>query len=133
MSSRTLQTTDLLASIAASGTNSATIQIPQGTQNMTIKVSCEYAAVSATASGIQAAFQTSVDGTTFVAANEKNITVAPAAGVLGTGQQVFRLGDDPYRLDEPSRLNSVKVNLTNLDGSNAATVTVSHEAANFAL
>jgi hypothetical protein len=41
---------------------------------------------------------------------------------------ILRLGDDPYRLDAPSRLKSVKLTLTNTDGTNAATYTVSHEA-----
>lgn len=133
MSSRSTDNVDLLKSINASGTASATIQIPQGTQQAVIKVSAQYAAVSAAASGVQAAFQTSVDGTTWVNAKESNVTVAPAANVLGTAQQVFRLGDDPHRLDSPSQLNSIKVNLTNLDGTNAATVSVSHDTANFSL
>ncbi len=132
MSDRTLATTDLLESLALSGTASVTIPIPANTQNLTVAVSAQYAAVAAT-SGIQAAFLTSVDGTTFVAANEKNITVAPAATVLGQGKVTFRLGSDPYRLDEPSYLNSIKVTLTNLDATNAAVVAVSHEAANFSL
>lgn len=132
MSDRTLATTDLLESLALSGTANVTIPVPQNTQNLTIAVSAQYAAVAAT-SGIQAAFSTSVDGTTFVAATEKDLVLTPAATVLGQGKVTFRLGNDPYRLDEPSYLNSIKVTLTNLDATNAAVVTVGHEAANFSL
>lgn len=132
MSSRSTDNVDLLASIALSGTSSVTIPVPAGTQLAKIRLSCEYAAVAST-SGIEATFQTSVDGTTFVNANEASITVNPAAGVLGTAEQIFRLGDDPYRLDQPGRFNSIKVNLTNLDATNAATVAVSHDTANFSL
>lgn len=121
-------TIDALGSIAASGNATVTIQIPQETQMLYIPVSVTYAAVSATASGVTVGLQTSVDGTTFVTAAETAAKLAPAANVLDTENVIVRLGDDPYRKDTPSRLNSVRLTLTNTDGTNAATYSVSHEA-----
>lgn len=132
MSSRTLGTIDKVGSIALSGTASATIAVPQGTQQLSITVGCEYAAVAAT-SGITVALQTSVDGTTFVNAVETMAELKPAAGVVGTGNVVIRLGDDPYRVDAANRLNSVKVTLTNTDATNAASYVILHEAGNYNL
>ena len=132
MSSRTLTSIDKLGSVAASGTASATITIPQGTQQLNLTVGCEYAAVAGT-SGITVAVQTSVDGTTWVNAKEVAAELQPAAGVVGSETIVLRLGDSPYRLDAPSHLNSVKVTLTNTDATNAASFVIAHEAANFTL
>lgn len=130
MADSAIHSVDLLASVALSGTASVTIPVPKGTQILTVRLSAQYAAVAGT-SGMQAAFQTSTDGSTYGAAGETNLVVAPAATVLGSAATTFRLGQDPFRLDNPSNLNSIKVNLTNLDGTNAAVVAVSHEASTF--
>lgn len=121
---------DYLASLAASGTASIVIPVIQGSQDLTIRVAAKYATVSATASGVQAAFQVSPDGSAYVNSNATAIVVAPAATVLGEGVQVIRTGNDPFRQD-PLPVEDVKVNLTNLDGTNAATVVVTHIAKNY--
>lgn len=118
---------DSLGSVAASGNVSTTISLPQGTQKLAIVLGVEYAAVAAT-SGVTVALQTSVDGTTFVTANETAAEIKPAAGVLGTETLSIQLGDSPFRLDAPSRLAAVKLTLTNTDATNAATYTVTHNA-----
>ncbi len=119
---------DALGSIAASANTTVEISVPEETQVLFIPVSVQYAAVSATQSGVTVGLQTSVDGTTFVAAAETAAELKPAAGVLGTENVIIRLGDDPYRKDAPSRLNAIKITLSNTDGTNAALYAVSHEA-----
>lgn len=122
-------TIDALGSIAASGNKAVTIAVPKETQLLEINVGVEYAAVAGT-SGVTVGLETSVDGTTFVTAKETAAEIKPAANVLGTESIIIRLGDDPYRLDgtSGSRLNSVKVTLTNTDATNAVSYSLSHEA-----
>lgn len=116
-------------SLAASGTKSITIPVSATggvAQSLTIGVSATYAAVSATASGIQAAFQISSDGSSFTNAAESNLVVAPAATVLGQGQQTIVLNGPQKKNITP--VVAVKVNLTNLDGTNAANIAVLSES-----
>ncbi len=111
-----------LASLAASGTANVVIPVAQGTQDLSIHVAAEYAAVSLT-SGIQASFNVSPDGSTYVASNVPTIKVAPAAATLGEATAVFRTANDAFRADALP-VEDVKIVLTNLDGTNAAVVAV---------
>jgi hypothetical protein len=107
-------------SIAASGTAAPVIQVAQDAQLAVINVSATYAAVSATASGLQATFSLSRDGgTTYTASATPAIVAAPAAAGSATAQQIIRFGDDPYRLDGDNHPDHIRINLTNLDGTNA--------------
>lgn len=114
-------------SVAASGNTNATITLPS-TGN--VPVSCEvgvavkYAAVAGT-SGIQLSFQISSDGSTFTAAAETNMTVAPAAGALGFGSKIVRL-NGPLTLNTKP-IVAIKVTATNLDATNAASIAILSE------
>jgi hypothetical protein len=121
---------DLIDSIASSGTANHVISIPQGTQEVLINVSALYAAVAAT-SGISVTLDTSVDGSTYVAAATPGVTVAPAATVLGNGTILVKLGDSPHCIESHRHFDTVKVLLTNLDATNGATVVVSHDLASY--
>ncbi len=112
-------------SLAASGTANVVIPVSGNTQEMVIQVGVEYGAVSATASGVSVHYNLSTNnGASYVASAQAPITVAPAAGVLGTKASVLRLGSDPYRVDQINYPTDVQLVLTNLDGTNAAQVAV---------
>lgn len=125
--SAVIHSIDAVGSMALSGTASVTIPVPAGTQNLVVEVGAKYAAVAAT-SGVTVAVQTSVDGTTFVNAKETMPEIQPAATVLGTGSMTIRLGNDPFALDFPSYVNSIKVTLTNTDATNAVNYAITHQA-----
>lgn len=118
--------------IALSGTDTVTYVLPTSgplPQSVTVGLDVKYAAVAAT-SGISAAFSVSKDGgTTWVAAVESALVVAPAATVLGHGEKKIVISG-PNKL-ETTPITAIKVVATNLDATNAAAVAISVEPSNY--
>lgn len=112
-------------SIAASGTDTVTVQVPATGKippSLEIGVAVRYTAVAGT-SGISAAFSVSKDnGSTWQAAVETALVVAPAANTLGYGSKKVYI-NMPLKVDGIP-VTAVKVVCTNLDGTNAAAVAI---------
>ena len=111
-----------LKSLAASGNETVTLTVPNGTRALGVIVAAEYAAVAGT-SGISISAQVSHDGSTWVASNYKFANVAPAAGVAGSTEVLFAFQDDPYKLDA-NPIELIKLTITNTDATNAVAVAV---------
>jgi hypothetical protein len=116
-----------LLTLAAAGTASVTVpQSEEGAQSISVQVSSLYAAVAAT-SGVKATFQVSADGTTFVNATDGPITASAAATVIGTASRKIAL-EGALKTNTTGSIQAIKMTLTNLDATNAATVAVLSES-----
>lgn len=114
-----------LGSLAHSANETVTIAVPADIRALGVRVAAEYPAVAGT-SGIEVSFQVSPDGENWSASKVLGSTIAPAAGVIGSAEYLFSFQDDPYKADAQPVV-AIKVSLTNLDGTNAATVCVESE------
>lgn len=114
-----------LKSLAASGTANVDIPLSGGEELAVIQVSAAYAAVSATASGVSALVQVTTNNSLYTASNAVSlVTAAPAAGNFATQILTVPLGNNPACVDAPRQFKSLRVVLTNGDGTNAAATSV---------
>jgi hypothetical protein len=118
-------------SLAASGTANITVDLNSVggvSQSLAIGVGALYAAVAGT-SGVQASFQISSNGSTFVAAALPNFVVKPAAAVQGYGEAKLA-ANGPLKLDAQP-IVAVKITLTNLDATNGCVVALVTESSDY--
>jgi hypothetical protein len=123
-----LPTINGVQSIAASGTATVVIPVPNtNIQDAIIQVSAVYASVAAT-SGVTAAFSYSTNaGVGYTASNAPGVSLNPAATVLATDTATLKFGNEPFKVDPISYPDHLKVSLTNLDATNAVEVVVSSQ------
>lgn len=113
-------------SMALSGTLNLNIPLQSGVNKLVVFISCKYAAMAGT-SGLQVAFNKSIDGTTFVAsAKATQVNKPSAATVLQTISQEFGISDIATRADA-GPLAAYRLVMTNLDATNAVVYSVSYK------
>lgn len=120
-----------LLTLAASGTASVTVPVGKCVQSVSVSLNALYAAVAAT-TGVQATFQVSNNGgSTYTNAAEGQITASGVVGTVESASQKVAI-EGPLVKNTVGDITHVKVNLTNLDATNAATVAVLSEASVYA-
>ena len=116
-----------LKSLALSGTDNVIVPCQTGNEYVALRLSVRYAAVAGT-SGISVTALLSNDGgSTFpTAITDANLTVAPAANVVGSGFAEI-LSNRQGGSDLTETPTHIKFVFTNLDGTNAAIVALEVE------